>query len=262
MFATDHDSKHLLRVSLATCQLPAFEYVRLRIDSSASRQVQYLMHTFEWTCPKPIKTRKRKGAIKPLRYYCFLCSHIYIHWLDDNGPWSRWTVDGVLALLIWGAHFDHHHAYSLSFIELMLFNMAIILLLIIILIFLLCFLFTLDAYSFMSESIIVFIEEIYFYSCPYNHIFGNFLLFSIWCALFECIKAHQNSFTFRSFRQVELSLSNKTRSAQPMRAIGGLGTSVMANAGFGWSGLFARRTGDVCVVGWILRPKPKQYLKI
>lgn len=71
-----------------------------------------------------------------------------------------------------------------------------------------------------------------------------------------------SSLTFRSFKQVELSESSRTRSAQPMRVIAGLGISVIAKAGFGWSGLLARRTGDVCVAGTMPRPKPKQYLNI
>lgn len=53
--ATDRDSKHLPRVSLATCQLLAFLYARLPINSSASRQVRYLKHIFESICLKPIK---------------------------------------------------------------------------------------------------------------------------------------------------------------------------------------------------------------
>lgn len=72
-------------------------------------------------------------------------------------------------------------------------------------------------------------------------------------------KPHQR--TLRSLRQLELSVSNRTRNAQPIRDIAGLGTSVIANAGFGWSGLLARRTGDVCAAV-IPRPKPMQHLNV
>lgn len=73
--------------------------------------------------------------------------------------------------------------------------------------------------------------------------------------------SHQSQHTLRSLRQVELSVSRRTRSAQPILAIAGLGFSVIANAGFGWSGLFARRTGD-WAAGVIPRPKPMQHLNV
>lgn len=38
---------------------------------------------------------------------------------------------------------------------------------------------------------------------------------------------------------------SSVRNAQPIRAMAGLGVSVMGNAGFGWSGLSGRRVGDV-----------------
>lgn len=75
---TDHGSKHLLRVSLATCQLPAFSYARLRINSSTSRQVQYLMHTFVSICPKPIKKKyRRRRREHQTVMLLFLYGHIF-----------------------------------------------------------------------------------------------------------------------------------------------------------------------------------------
>lgn len=66
--------------------------------------------------------------------------------------------------------------------------------------------------------------------------------------------------TFLSFKQLELSVIRSTRSAHPIREMAGLGVSVMGKAGFGWSGLFGRRTGDVCTAGVMPRPKPAQHL--
>lgn len=80
MYATDHDLKHLLRVSLATCQLPVFSYVRLRINSSASRQVQYLMHTFESICPKPIKKAHQTITLLLLLFFFYIYIHAILYY--------------------------------------------------------------------------------------------------------------------------------------------------------------------------------------
>lgn len=41
------------------------------------------------------------------------------------------------------------------------------------------------------------------------------------------------TFTFRSFKQLELSVTNKVRKAHPIFPIAGLGVSVIGSAGFG-----------------------------
>lgn len=46
-----------------------------------------------------------------------------------------------------------------------------------------------------------------------------------------------------------------------MRDISGLGVSVIGSAGFGWSGLFGRRTGETCDADGTLRPKPGREKK-
>lgn len=62
-------------------------------------------------------------------------------------------------------------------------------------------------------------------------------------SIFACAKWEK--LTFRSFKQLELSVMSSVRRAQPIRAMAGLGVSVMGNAGLGWSGLSGRRVGDV-----------------
>lgn len=56
-----------------------------------------------------------------------------------------------------------------------------------------------------------------------------------------------------------LSATNSVRKAQPIRPIPELGVSVIGSAGFGWSGLSGRRTGDTGITGdRPPRPKPEK----